>query len=1296
MGNPIKFDEFVDKQSIVSGFNDLSKLLKKTEKDLINTAKSIKKATEGIKLTDKDAAVQLEKNKEAVKGLRKEVDLNKKAQDQLTAAQNRLRISQSKVGIETAKLRDATQRQNRLTKQEITLNRSKEGSMLRLSTELAKNRQRYRELSAAQRANVNIGGQLIATIKQQDANIKQLDASIGNNQRSVGDYGIALKGVTKLLGALGLAGGIALVVRGVREMIGVFSGFEKQMAKVRAVSGATDKEFELLNEDAKRLGESTEKTASQVGELQLAYAKLGFTTPQIIAATEATLNLATAIDEDLAQSALVAAKTTKGFNLAAEDTIRVTDVMALAFSSSALNLNAFQDAMKTVAPVALAVNSTLEATTAILSSLVDAGLDASTAGTSLRNIFIELETQGLTWDEAMQQVRDSTNKVKTATELFGKRASTAALIIANNSEKIDTLTASYENAAGSAQVMADIMRDTLTGDVDRATSALEGMIIQIGDKLIPILRSIVKGFIFFISNIGSFIKILLVATSTIVSYRLAIKLSTLLTNQSTKATILKTLAEKVSAIGQKVLRGALLLTAAAQALMTGNVKRATTAMRVFNKVTKLNPLGLLLGILAAVTTAFFAYRDSTDAATKAQEEFTGKHKEFLDQLAQEQAQLVTLFDAAITAKEGTEERSFAIGEINRLYGEYLPNLLTEASTLTEIAAASEIANKALLQNLAIKSRQAEITESNTKLINAQREAEDLVRVAIEDAGGTITEQSVALRRFNDVLKESNETIQEITGPDGIKRLVVVGDVAIALKSLAEDFGLTTTQVESAIFKIIQAQKNAAESIAETKDFYDQFIDALGLTKVAVDDTEEALKSLIKIQERLLKQAKLLPETTEKELIVKNRKIKAINTEIKRLKALGIEQGKQIDLDKIRQQITLARARNLEDELNRVKATEDAKFKIRKDNLKKERDALIRQGGDKLQITELFENLITELTIEHQRERLEKLRAVKIKNEQETNADILKELETFFLQQGMTEDEISKQLLDTKEVFLQKEIQLRKDIGAEIIDQELELARLRRKIADREAEEQRKREEELKEIRDFAIEEAVRALQKRADAALKAADEEVAATEKQISRQELLAAQGLENSLKFEQEQRAEALLQKIEAEKQKERAEKISAFWNLVSNSDSIQEAIVKFGFGEAFARSIDVLPGFEDGDLTPKKKTLAWVSEKGEEFIVQNGPAQDYLPQLRAMNSGTYDDTFGARIDNSKFIPENVSSTSIDIQSLVAETKGMRRELKDIVPKIETSYEASTHTLITLYRSSNKTKIIRQKLPRL
>ena len=56
------------------------------------------------------------------------------------------------------------------------------------------------------------------------------------------------------------------------------------------------------------------------------------------------------------------------------------------------------------------------------------------------------------------------------------------------------------------------------------------------------------------------------------------------------------------------------------------------------------------------------------------------------------------------------------------------------------------------------------------------------------------------------------------------------------------------------------------------------------------------KSLIAVQEALLENAKLLPETTEAEIASKNRAIQLIDEEIKRLKELGVIKEEKLKKD----------------------------------------------------------------------------------------------------------------------------------------------------------------------------------------------------------------------------------------------------------------------------------------------------------------------------------------------------------------------------------------------------------------
>ena len=267
-----------------------------------------------------------------------------------------------------------------------------------------------------------------------------------------------------------------------------FADFEQGMLKVKAISGATDVEFRTLTESAKKLGSTTMFTASQVAELQLNLSKLGLTPTQINQSTESILNLAQATDSDLGQAATVTAKIMNAFGMEATDMTRITDVMADAFSSSALDMTKFETAMASVAPVARMAGSDLEQTSAILGVLVNNGVEASTAGTALRNIFLDLAKSGKTWDQAMGEINSSTEPLAVSMDMFGKRGANVATILAQSGIEIQSLTEDFIDSAGEAKSMADIMDSGVAGSIRKMRSQLEGAAIDLGQKLVPIFQ----------------------------------------------------------------------------------------------------------------------------------------------------------------------------------------------------------------------------------------------------------------------------------------------------------------------------------------------------------------------------------------------------------------------------------------------------------------------------------------------------------------------------------------------------------------------------------------------------------------------------------------------------------------------------------------------------------------------------------------------------------------------------------------------------------------------------------------
>ena len=322
--------------------------------------------------------------------------------------------------------------------------------------------------------------------------VKDLIVNIGASTKGLNkELGKANKAFARNFGniarsgkAMGAAVGVPLLALGASS-VKVFANFEQSMAKVKAVSGATGKTFKALSNDAKRLGKSTRFTATEVSGLQLEYSKLGFSTKEILNATEATLNLAQATGSDLSTAATVAGATLRGFGLDAEETGHLTDVMAKAFSSSALDMDKFAGSMKYVAPVAKAAGIGVEETTAMLALLADAGIKGSQAGTSLRRIFSELSADGKPLAEQFADLGKKGLSLADAKDEVGRSAQSALLILSSGADKIKPLTQELKNADGAAAGMAKTMDETVTGQMLLMKSAIEGAQLAIGESLAP-------------------------------------------------------------------------------------------------------------------------------------------------------------------------------------------------------------------------------------------------------------------------------------------------------------------------------------------------------------------------------------------------------------------------------------------------------------------------------------------------------------------------------------------------------------------------------------------------------------------------------------------------------------------------------------------------------------------------------------------------------------------------------------------------------------------------------------------
>jgi hypothetical protein len=284
--------------------------------------------------------------------------------------------------------------------------------------------------------------------------------------------------------------------------------YQAANAELAGVLGVTRAETAALQKESQRLGATTAFTANEVTGLQIEYARLGFAQDEIMAVTKSTIDLSIAAKSGTAETAAFVGSTIRGFGLTAEEAGRVSDVAAKAFSSSALDFAKLSTGLGVVAPAAAAFGDSMESTTAKLGKLSDAGIDASTAGTSLRNIYLELAKKGITYDEAMQQIASSQNKLSTANELFGKRGAVAALVLSNEAAAVEELTEKLENAGGTAENVANEQLNTLDGSFKLLGSAWSGLLFSFEDGegiFIKIFKGLIDYVTWFLTQMTNFI-----------------------------------------------------------------------------------------------------------------------------------------------------------------------------------------------------------------------------------------------------------------------------------------------------------------------------------------------------------------------------------------------------------------------------------------------------------------------------------------------------------------------------------------------------------------------------------------------------------------------------------------------------------------------------------------------------------------------------------------------------------------------------------------------------------------------
>ena len=271
------------------------------------------------------------------------------------------------------------------------------------------------------------------------------------------------------------------VIGAIKDAVNTIADFDKAMVGVKVITGATASQFDLLQKSARLLGSTTQYTAKEVANLQLEFGRLGFSTREILQATGATVDLATATGEGLARSAEIAGSTLRAFNMDASQMERVTNAIGNALNYSALTLDSFAEGIKYVAPVAAAMNVSIEETSSLLSVLADAGIKGSQAGTSLRRIFTLLTKDGKPLNDKLQELSRSGITLAGANDEVGLYAQTALLVLVKYKSRVDELTKAFNENQTAIKEMARAMENNLGTQLKKVSTSWDAFILSLDE-----------------------------------------------------------------------------------------------------------------------------------------------------------------------------------------------------------------------------------------------------------------------------------------------------------------------------------------------------------------------------------------------------------------------------------------------------------------------------------------------------------------------------------------------------------------------------------------------------------------------------------------------------------------------------------------------------------------------------------------------------------------------------------------------------------------------------------------------
>ena len=415
------------------------------------------------------------------------------------------------------------------------------------------------------------------------------------------------------------------------------------------------------------------------------------------------------------------------YKMSAEEAGTVSDQL---FTTVRLGKTTFGElgaSMAQVAPIAAAYGISIDQVLGAVASLTKQGTPTAQAMTQIRAAIQgtagelgDATFQGRTFQEALQLINEkaggSASKMK---EMLGTDEGLAATLALTGKNALSAANdlGELQSSLGATEAAFEKMADEADNQTTLLSNNIQAALRPMGEAVLQEVSEIAKSF-----------------NKAFESGDLERSLMTLKSLLEVSAVAWGTY--KVAVAGTATVHNLYVKSLALSRLATIQHTTVTNMLtKAFNAQTAAmlkNPYAIMAAAIAALGVAMYKLWTYQTNAQKQQEKLNKTFNEFTVESAKEERSLSSLFDALKRTNSGTDERKKMIKAVNDQYGQYLPKLLTEKSSLEDINEAYSIINTSIKEQIALKIKNSATDEIVTSGLKEQVSAVSHIRKSLSD------------------------------------------------------------------------------------------------------------------------------------------------------------------------------------------------------------------------------------------------------------------------------------------------------------------------------------------------------------------------------------------------------------------------------------------------------------------------------------------------------------------------------------------------------------------------------------